>query len=233
MTVTNGGGIYMPSGGNWRNTFNLTGLGWNEPTGALGALRVDGNSVFTGTINIVNTVPAPTARINAHAASTSIFNGVIAGGAADAMEFTTSAAVTSNFIINNTNTNTGTTRIGRATAATGTTNLQIGNNNTSGQLGSGDVMIDAGGVLVFNRTDSIAFANAIVAGTGVITQSGIGTTTLTNASILNTGGFNASGLNGRLVFNPGGTGGALTLGAITGASTLSNYADLDLIPQAI
>ena len=225
VTVNTGGGIYMPSGGNWSNVFNLTGLGWNETTGLLGALRVDANSVFTNTINIVSSGASPTARINAHAASTSIFNGVIAGGAADALQFTTSGTNTSNFIINNTNTNAGTLRIGRATAAAGFTNVLIGNSNTSGQLGSGDIHLDVGGALQINRTDATTISNAFSAGAGVITQLGIGTTTLSNASILNTGGFNASGLQSRLTL---GSSGALTIGSITGTSTLSNFADLEI-----
>ncbi|UPY39314.1 autotransporter-associated beta strand repeat-containing protein [Sediminicoccus sp. KRV36] len=65
---------------------------------------------------------------------------------------------------------------GTTTIAAGT--LQIGNNGTSGTLGTGDVVNN--GRLLFNRQDSVTFAGAI-SGTGRLIQgsSGGGTTTLT------------------------------------------------------
>ncbi|HWB06318.1 MAG TPA: autotransporter-associated beta strand repeat-containing protein [Verrucomicrobiales bacterium] len=229
LNVLNGGGIYMPNGGSWSNTFNITGLGWNEPTfGQLGAVRVDANAIFTGNINLIGTAGAPAARFNAHGAGSTIFNGILSGGATDGAEFTVSAANTMNWIVNSNATNAGTMRVGRALAsATGTSVLQVGNNNTSGALGGGDILLDAGGVLQFNRTDSINVSNNIVAGPGAITQNGLGTTTMTGSSLLHTGTTTVNGVNSRLIFNPGGNGGPLTLSATPGNFAMANYADLE------
>ncbi|MFO1531148.1 MAG: autotransporter-associated beta strand repeat-containing protein, partial [Kiritimatiellia bacterium] len=53
--------------------------------------------------------------------------------------------------------------------------LQIGNGGAAGTLGSGPVTVNA--ALAFNRSDAVNIANAI-GGTGTLTQSGAGTTTL-------------------------------------------------------
>lgn len=57
--------------------------------------------------------------------------------------------------------------------------LQIGNNNTNGSLGSGDIADS--GTLQFSRTDSLTFTNAI-SGTGGVTQSGSGAVILNGAN---------------------------------------------------
>jgi fibronectin-binding autotransporter adhesin len=57
--------------------------------------------------------------------------------------------------------------------------LEIGNGGTTGTLGSGDLLNDA--TLAFNRSDSVAIANAIE-GMGVVEKKGSGTTNLTGTS---------------------------------------------------
>lgn len=221
VTVNNGGQIYAVGGGFFNNNITFTGQGWNEPTGLLGAIRMEGTTVLNGTTTLAVSGVTPV-RINSHGAATGLFNGQITGTAN--VEFTNTSTGANTFILNNSTNNwAGTTRIGRGTAALGTSTLQVGNNNTSGVLGANDILIDAGGVLAFNRTDNITVANQIVAGAGGLAQIGLGQTTLTNANILHTGASTVSGFNSRLTL---GTGGALTLAATTGNYTLSNFADL-------
>lgn len=226
VTVGNGGQIYANGGGQFRNNISLAGQGWNETAGLLGAIRMDGATVFNGTTTLASSA-APFVRLNSHAAATGIFNGQITGGAN--VEFTNTAAITNTFVLNNSTNNwSGTTRVGRGTAAAGTTNLQVGNFNTSGVLGTGDITLDAGGVLQIARSNNLTIANNFAAGAGNIVNAGLGTTTLTSGSILNTGGWGATGLFSRLIINPGGSGGALASGVQSGTATLSNYADVEI-----
>ncbi len=86
-------------------------------------------------------------------------------------------------ILSGANTYTGTTTISAGT-------LQIGNNGTSGVLGTGNVTNNA--ALVFNRSNAYSVSN-IISGSGSVTQSGGGTVTLagintyTGATNVNTG----------------------------------------------
>ncbi len=73
--------------------------------------------------------------------------------------------------------------------------LQVGTNGTSGSLGSGNVTNHSS--LIFNRSDSATFGNAI-SGAGSIVQQGSGTLTLTGANTY-TGSTTIS--NGTLVIN--------------------------------
>ena len=57
--------------------------------------------------------------------------------------------------------------------------LQVGNGDTNGSLGSGNVADN--GALVFNRTDNPTFAN-VISGTGGVTQNGSGLVTLSGAN---------------------------------------------------
>ncbi|HVM47430.1 MAG TPA: autotransporter-associated beta strand repeat-containing protein [Candidatus Acidoferrum sp.] len=59
--------------------------------------------------------------------------------------------------------------------------VQVGNNDTSGALPSGSVVLNDSSVLVFDRTDSISVGTAI-AGVGSLTQNGSGTVALTGAN---------------------------------------------------
>ena len=74
---------------------------------------------------------------------------------------------------------------GATTVAEGT--LQIGAGGATGALGSSPVTVSAGANLTLNRSDNLAFANAI-AGGGTLTKRGAGVATLagTNSYIGNT-----------------------------------------------
>ncbi|RPJ19131.1 MAG: hypothetical protein EHM35_21070, partial [Planctomycetaceae bacterium] len=95
--------------------------------------------------------------------------------------------------------------------------LQVGNGGTSGSLGSGDVNNNA--ALVFNRSDSLTVPHTI-SGSGALSQSGAGVTTLSGA---NTFGGAVNIAQGTLK-----AGHNSALGTTNGATTISSGATLDV-----
>lgn len=72
------------------------------------------------------------------------------------------------------NTYTGPTTVDQGT-------LRVGAGGSSGTLGSGNVSVNTGAALVFNRADNVSVAN-VISGAGTLTQSGPGTLTLTGTN---------------------------------------------------
>jgi autotransporter-associated beta strand protein len=87
---------------------------------------------------------------------------------------------------------------GGASVSTGAT-LQIGNNDTKGNLPSGTVGVD--GSLIFNRTDNLLVSAGIL-GNGSLTQNGSGTLTLSGNNIYS---GNTTVNNGTLALTNSGT----------------------------
>jgi fibronectin-binding autotransporter adhesin len=114
--------------------------------------------------------------------------------------------------------------------------LQVGNNGTTGTLGTGDVTLANGSNLIFNRSDSFTLANNIFGTGGQITKLGAGTVTLSGANTFGSatgGGVNlnagtvklgaAGGLGTGVILNfNGGTldlnGNGVTAGLVNGAT---------------
>ncbi|MEI6647647.1 MAG: hypothetical protein WCP12_16540 [bacterium] len=59
--------------------------------------------------------------------------------------------------------------------------LRIGNNGTSGTLGTGAITVNNGGKLAFNRSDTLMVSN-VISGVGQVIQLGSGTTLLTGTN---------------------------------------------------
>lgn len=105
---------------------------------------------------------------------------------------------------------TGNNDYGRTQVVQGT--LQVGDGGTSGTLGNGEVAINEGATLAFNRSDDITVGNSI-SGTGSIVQRGATNSivTLTGSLAGFTGGIRAD--SGRLVINSDDFTGTVTVAA--------------------
>ena len=224
VTANSTGQIYASGAGVYANNMKLTGLGWQEATGLLGALRSDTNNTFNGNIEVAQAGAVTTTRFNTHTTGTitNVINGVVSGNAN--VEFTKSAAAgTSTWVLSNDATYTGTTLVGLNAGGTGTSVLQLGNNTTTGSLNvASAVTLGTGGTLGFNRSNAMTFTNTVT-GAGNVSNSGVGTITWDNGTSGYTGTTTVSGTNGKLVF---GTGGAYTFSG-TGTIAMSNGADIE------
>ncbi|NDE55120.1 MAG: autotransporter domain-containing protein, partial [Actinobacteria bacterium] len=93
--------------------------------------------------------------------------------------------------------------------------LQVGNGGSVGSLGTGDVTNN--GVLIFNRSNSLAYGG-LISGGGRLTKLAAGTVTLTGNHTYS-GGTTIS--DGVLEIGNGGTSGAIGSGAITNQGVLA------------
>jgi fibronectin-binding autotransporter adhesin len=184
VTINAGGTVYVPSAMTVANDFTVSGIGWAEPVGSLGTIRLNGGAVISGKVNMLTS-----SRLSVYGGS-GTFAGVISGGpnleihgngTGDVLSFSAE------------NTYTGTTTITSST-------LQIGTGGTTGSIGSTQAITN-NGALTFNRSDTLTVANAIN-GTGVLNKIGTGTTKLTGASTY-TGATNVTA--GTLEIPTGGT----------------------------
>jgi len=96
--------------------------------------------------------------------------------------------------------------------------LQIGNGGTTGSVGSGAITLSGGGILAFNRADSVTLTNSIGGGGGVLSQMGAGTLVITATGA--TYGVTMIS-SGTLQIGDGGANGAIGTGAITNNSVLA------------
>ena len=118
-------------------------------------------------------------------AATTVYAGSIQNGTGGASA-TTSIVLTDGYLtLTGANTYTGTTSIGTST-------LQIGNNGSSGTIGSGAVTNS--GVLILDRSDNGLSVSAAISGTGTVTNSGSGTVTITGSNTYSGGTTISAGL---------------------------------------
>lgn len=170
LVVQNENQFYATSNTTYSNTLSLTGDGFNDALGSIGALRMDGGVVMNGAISVTGTAgtsagTAYDARIGSNG-GTNALAGVVSGGDISFWTYSTTAAV---IRLQNANTY-GDTIIGGAdnVAVAGSVTLTVGNNeavptNTTATLGAGDVYLVAGNnanphvsVLRINRADGYA-----------------------------------------------------------------------------
>lgn len=196
---------------------NAAALGATSNTLAFGAssgakVKLNNNSVILGgltgdsTSTVENGGSTTDSTLTISGSTTSIFAGTLQDGSgANKLGLTTGGTAT--LVLTGTNTFTGATVIGAGST------LQIGNNGTSGKLGEGNVAV--AGSLIFNRSDSVAFADTVT---------GIGSVTIQNGTLVLTGALNNTGTNlvnsgATLQVGDGTTNG--TLGNITANGTLA------------
>ncbi len=171
-------------------------------------LDLDGNNDTIGALNGAGTVTSSvTGPVTLTVGATNhggAFNGVVQIGSGTLALTKTGTGVET---LTGANTYTGATTIGTGT-------LQVGNGGATGALGAGAVTDNA--VLIFDLSAPAAVANAII-GTGVLTQAGTGTTTLTGANTYS--GTTTIGA-GTLQIGNGGMTGTLGTGPVTDNAAL-------------
>src|SRR5579862_4934711 len=147
-----------------------------------------------------------------------IFNAISTVGTISAPIAGTSLVVSGNngsLSLAGTNTYSGSTTIGSGTS------LEIGNNGTSGTLGSGPVVNN--GTLFFNRTDTLLVSNDI-SGSGILEFSSTSGTVILTGNNTYTG-ITLGGISGVLQIGNGGTTGTLGSGQVTAKSLTFDRSD--------
>ena len=224
VSVASGANLSFKRSDTWTVANAISGAGNLTQEGS-GTTVLTGTNTYTGT----TTISAGALQVGNGGTSGTLGTGAVIDNSA--LIFNRSDSLTVAVAISGSGTLTqagaGTTILTGTNSYSGTTTisagaLQVGNGGTSGTLGSGAITDNAS--LVFNRSDSLTIANAI-SGTGSLTQSGAGTTTLTaNNSYLGT----TSVSSGTLQIGNGGSTGTLGVGDVT----LSNNANLSYVRSA-
>lgn len=156
IEVQNGAQIFVSgTAATYTNNISITGTGFVDSAGNIGALRLDGGNIWAGNINVIGS-----ARIGSHN-STGTISGSISGGNLEfgATNFNNSYTT----ILTGAN-SYGTTTIGGQNTQTGgvpSMRLNVGAGGTTGTLGAGSVVINgdgANGILGFDRSDGYTLA---------------------------------------------------------------------------
>ncbi len=178
VTIADGGQFYNSSGLQTINyAFSIAGNGWQETVGKLGALRLEGGAIVTGSV-------ALTANAAVGSNATGTINGVISGNFGLTKVGTVSSGTNGIIVLGGANTYTGGTTIGFGT-------LQANNNSA---LGTGAVAISGTTArLAVNGGVTLPAANSImvntgvtgVAGTGLVMQTGTGQAKVNGVITLN------------------------------------------------
>ena len=183
FTVNSGGSFVLATYAN-TNTFGIASATLTISGGTLisNVNIVEGGGTGATTANTVSTITLSggTLDLTGHsigdAANTINTLTLASGTLKDVQEINGGGAVTKStagtLVLLGTNTYTGATTISAGT-------LQAGNGGTSGTLGSGNVIDNA--TLAFNRSNLLTVANN-VSGSGVVNQTGTGTTVLSGAN---------------------------------------------------
>lgn len=183
FTVNSGGSFVMATYAN-TNTFGIATATLTISGGTMisNVNILEGGGAGATTTNTVSTInlTGGTLDMTGHSigdATNTINNLTLASGTLkDVQEINGGGAVTKStsgtLVLLGTNTYTGATTISAGT-------LQAGNGGASGTLGSGNVIDNA--TLAFNRSDLLTVANN-VSGSGVVNQTGTGTTVLSGAN---------------------------------------------------
>ena len=182
VTGTNGG--FYVEAGTYTNAFTISGNGWGEGTGLLGAIRLQGGTL-AGPITL-----AGNSRISSHGGSGTISGNIGESGGPRNLEFGGTSATTT-LTLSGTSNYTGTTTLTNAniTLSGSLGNTAVSVANTSTLSGNGSI----GGSLNFSGAATNLGVNLSLAGalsvTGNATFGGITTVALTPAPGLTPGGI--------------------------------------------
>ncbi len=224
--VIQSGGLFVDTNGfAVEASSGLSGTGALVKQGA-GTLTLSGANAYTGG----TTVAAGTLAIGNGGTTGSILGDVVVGTGAT-LAFNRSDAVSFPGAVSGggalTQQGSGTLTLTGANSYSGGTivaagTLAIGNGGTAGSI-LGDIVVDAGAVLAFNRSDAITFAGT-VSGAGTLTQLGSGTLILIGSNSYVGGTIVAAGT---LAIGNGGTAGSIggNVAIGTGATLMFDRSD--------
>lgn len=183
INIGTNGQFYFSAGGTYTNNLTISGNGWGETAGLLGAIRLGGNVNLAGSITL-----AGNARITAYAASGTISGAIGDGGNNIGVTFG-AVASTSNITLSGASTYTGATSISSLAANQGTTvtltgslgNTAVTVSNFSTLAGEGTIGTIAGSASLIHEAGS--FLNADLSTTAALTVNG--TVNVSGATTLN------------------------------------------------
>ncbi|WP_095152342.1 autotransporter-associated beta strand repeat-containing protein [Pseudomonas sp. Irchel s3b5] len=202
LVIGNGSTLrYTGAGDSSDRLFTLAGgVSFLESSGT-GAI----NLTNPGTIGLSNPNVARTVALGGTNTGNNTVAGVIGNSGTGITTLAKNGSGT--WVLTGNNTYTGNTVINDG-------NLTIGDGNTSGNLGTGNVIVDsATSTLSMNRSDTVIF-NATMSGPGTFAQVGTGTTTLTAGNSIGATTVSAGTLDVNGVLNTGSI-------AMSGTSTLN------------
>ncbi|WP_082306272.1 autotransporter-associated beta strand repeat-containing protein [Pseudomonas kilonensis] len=202
LVIGNGSTLrYTGAGDSSNRLFTLaSGVSFLESSGT-GAV----NFTNTGTIGLLSPNLARTVALGGTNTDSNTVAGVIGNSGTGITTLAKNGS--GSWALTGNNTYTGNTVINDG-------NLTIGDGNTSGNLGTGNVIVDAAtSRLSMNRSDTVIF-NATLSGPGTFAQIGTGTTTLTADNSIGATTVSAGTLDVNGVLNTGST-------AMSGTSTLN------------
>ncbi len=204
--------------GNISGTGSVTQIGTGTAILTGANTYTGGTTITAGTLQIGN--GGTTGSITGNVSTEGRFGGTLAFNRSDTYTFAGNISGTGSVaqigtgttILNGNNTYSGGTTISAGT-------LQMGNGDTTGTIGIGDVLDN--GALIFDRSDTYTFGRSI-SGTGSVAQIGTGTTILTGTNTY-TGGTTI--INGTLQIGSGGTTGSITGDVVDNNSLVFNRSD--------
>ncbi|MFM8498013.1 MAG: autotransporter-associated beta strand repeat-containing protein [Planctomycetia bacterium] len=247
-TLTLTGALTAGAAGSYSATLTGTNAGVNVYAGAIGngsgsvALVKQGSTTWalTGANSYTGATTVSTGTLKVgNNGSTGVLGGggvSVATGATLAFDRSDSGLVVAD-IISGSGTilqiGSGTTSLTGANTYTSPTQiaagtLRIGNGSAAGTLGSGSVSIGSGGVLAFNRSDSVTVSN-VIGGAGAVVKQAANTLTLTGTSTYS-GGTRLTA--GTLIVGGDQALGTGTLSFATGGATLQTARNV-LVPIAV
>ena len=198
ITVLSGGSAYISAA--IGRPFIISGLGWSEATGNLGAMRIQG-------VAISNSITlAASSRITSYSGNATITGPISETGAAQNLEFGPNQNNTQIITLSGTNNYSGNTTINTAALTIGGAGV-LGNGSYSSNL----IFMGTSPILNYNSSLPQTFSG-VISGTGTLTQQGAGTLTLSGVNTF-TGATTISA--GKLVVV---TGGSATNSDVTVAS---------------
>ncbi|MEZ0387303.1 MAG: autotransporter-associated beta strand repeat-containing protein [Verrucomicrobium sp.] len=186
VTIGTNGQFYFSTAGTFTNNFTISGNGWGETAGVLGAIRLSNGVNLSGTITL-----SGDARIATFNATNSTLSGAIVGGnAAQTLTFGAGGAA-SNITLSGVSTYTSATSIFSAASNQATTvNLTGSLGNTAVTVSNFSILTGEGTIGAVGGTGSLtmqagSFLNADLSTTGALTVNG--TVTFSGATSLNLG----------------------------------------------